>query len=63
MKQSTLCVFSLIGGMAIGSALALAFTPKTGKEMRGLVRDFLSDEYNKWCGHKEATPACDCEQK
>jgi gas vesicle protein len=49
--------------MVIGSAVALAFAPKSGKEMRGMVRDFLNDEYNKWCGGKEETPACDCEKK
>ncbi|MBR5105061.1 MAG: YtxH domain-containing protein [Alistipes sp.] len=63
MKQSTLCVLSLIGGAAIGATIALAFAPKTGKEMRGLVHDFLTDEYNKWVGHKDAATACDCDKK
>ena len=62
MKQSTLCVLSLIGGAAIGATIALAFAPKTGKEMRGMVRDFLHDEINKW-GLGDKVAPCHCEEK
>ena len=43
MKNTTLCIFSVLGGMVLGSAVALALAPKTGQEMRGFVRDFLND--------------------
>lgn len=62
MKNTTLCLASMLGGMVLGSALALAFTPKTGEEMRSFVRDFLSDEFAKW-HHACKEGACECEQK
>lgn len=34
--------------MVIGSALALAFTPKTGVELRKAVQDFVNDEISRW---------------
>jgi gas vesicle protein len=50
--------------MVLGSALAMAFTPKSGPEMRNLVGDFLNEEFEKWRkAYKEAMPACDCDQK
>jgi hypothetical protein len=64
MKQTTLCLLSMLGGAAIGSAVALAFAPKTGKEMRGMVRDFLNEEISKWGAEKgECSAACGCEEK
>lgn len=41
--------------MVLGSALALAFTPKTGAEMRKAVQDFVNDEIARWqsCHHGE----------
>ena len=62
MKQTTLCVLSLLGGVAIGSAVALAFAPKTGTEMRGMVRDFLNEEINKWASGDKVS-ACHCDEK
>ena len=42
----------------------MAFTPKTGEEMRGFVRDFLNDEVDKWReAYKGAVSACECEKK
>lgn len=64
MKNTTLSVLALLGGMVLGSAVALAFTPKTGEEMRGMVRDFLGDEMKKWhesC--RQAKAACESEAK
>lgn len=64
MKHTTICICSLLGGMVLGSALAMAFTPKSGPEMRNLVGDFLNEEFEKWRkAYKEAMPACDCDQK
>ncbi len=64
MKHTAICICSLLGGMVLGSALAMAFTPKSGPEMRNLVRDFLNDEVDKWrAAYKEVVPTCDCEQK
>lgn len=65
MKNTTLCIFSVLGGMVLGSAVALALAPKSGQEMRGFVRDFLNDEIDKWrAAYKEAMPAgCECEKR
>ena len=48
MKNSVLCIASVLSGMALGSALALAFAPKTGVEMRKAVQDFVSEEISRW---------------
>ena len=64
MKNTTLCIFLVLGGMVLGSAVALALAPKTGQEMRSFVRDFLNEEIDKWrSAYKDAMPACDCEKK
>lgn len=64
MKNTTLCIFSVLGGMVLGSAVTLALAPKSGQEMRSFVRDFLNDEIDKWrSAYKDAMPACDCEKK
>ena len=64
MKQTTMTILSMLGGMVIGSALALAFTPKTGAEMRSLVRDFIEEEVEKMRSacHNGAAE-CDCDKK
>ena len=64
MKNTTLCIFSVLGGMVLGSAVALALAPKTGQEMRSFVRDFLNEEIDKWReAYKGAVSACECEKK
>ena len=64
MKNTTLCFVSVLGGMVLGSAVALALAPKTGQEMRSFVRDFLNEEIDKWrSAYKEAMPACECDKK
>ncbi|MBR5807838.1 MAG: YtxH domain-containing protein [Alistipes sp.] len=64
MKNTTLSIVSLLGGMLIGSALTLALTPKTGEEMRHLVHDFIHDEIDKLhAACKDSIKPCDCEKK
>ena len=48
MKNSVLCIASVLGGMALGSALALAFAPKSGAETRKAVQDFVNEELSRW---------------
>ncbi len=40
-------LFSLLAGAAIGSGLALLFTPKNGREMRGQIKDLSDGAVNK----------------
>lgn len=64
MKNTTLSIVSLLGGMLIGSALTLALTPKTGEEVRNLMRDFLNEEIGKWhSACKDAITSCECDKK
>ena len=66
MKNSTVSILSLLGGMVIDSALALAFTPKTGAEMRSLVRNFVTDEIKKLrkgCHEGDAECECGCDKE
>ena len=64
MKNTTLCIFSVLGGMVIGSAVTLALAPKSGPEMRSFVRDFLNEEIDKWrAAYKDVVPSCNCDKK
>jgi gas vesicle protein len=64
MKQTTMTILSMLGGMVIGSALALAFTPKPGAEMRSLVRDLIEEEVEKMrSACHTGTAECDCDKK
>lgn len=40
MKQTGLCIFTLLGGALMGAAIAMLVTPKTGRQMR----DFISEQ-------------------
>ena len=52
MKNSGICICSLLGGIVIGSVVTLLVTPKTGKEMRDSIRDFGDSELDRvmWRG-------------
>ena len=47
MKNTGTCISSLIGGMLIGSVVALLFTPKTGREMRSQIKTAVKDRADK----------------
>lgn len=47
MKESGLCIISFIGGILVGSAVTMFVTPKSGKEMRGSIRDLVNGELEK----------------
>lgn len=47
MKHSGLCFASLLTGAFVGSAVALLYAPKTGREMRNSIRDFIEKEADK----------------
>jgi len=38
---------SIMAGMAVGSGLALLFAPKSGREMRGQMKDLTDDAASK----------------
>ncbi len=47
MKNKTICVVSLIGGMIVGSALTMLLTPQSGPELRGRIKDFIDEGVDK----------------
>ncbi|MBQ1201019.1 MAG: YtxH domain-containing protein [Alistipes sp.] len=47
MKQTGLCIVTLLGGALMGAAIAMLVTPKTGRQMRDHIRDFIGDELDK----------------
>ena len=47
MKQTGLCIVTLLGGALMGAAIAMLVTPKTGRQMRDSIRDFVNDELEK----------------
>lgn len=48
MKNTTMCIASLLGGMILGSALAMLFTPQSGAELRHQIKGFVEDEMGKF---------------
>ena len=53
MKHKTICVASLIGGMIVGSALALLFAPQSGNELRGKIKDMIDDGVDRMMAKAE----------
>ncbi len=47
MKHTGICIASLVGGMLIGSALAMFLTPQSGPELRHRVKDLFDDEIQR----------------
>ena len=47
MKNTGLIITSLLGGLIVGSALTMLFTPQSGLETRKQIKDFLNDEIDK----------------
>ena len=43
MKQTGLCIVTLLGGALMGAAIAMLVTPKTGRQMRDQIRDLIND--------------------
>lgn len=62
MKQTTICVASLLGGMIIGSALAMLLTPQSGPELRNHLRESFDREIDKVKGEIEKAH-CHCNEK
>lgn len=62
MKQTGLCIVSLLGGALMGAAVAMLVTPKTGRQMRDYLRDLIADEMESLrckchdTAHAEQTP-------
>ncbi|MDE7305587.1 MAG: YtxH domain-containing protein [Alistipes sp.] len=47
MKNTSIIITSLLGGLIVGSALTMLFTPQSGPETRKQIKDFINDEIDK----------------
>ena len=47
MKNTGIAIVSLVGGMIIGSALTMLFTPQSGPELRRKIKESLGDEIDR----------------
>ena len=47
MKNTGIAIVSLVGGMIIGSALTILFTPESGPKLRQKIKDSIDDEIDK----------------
>lgn len=69
MKNTGIVIASLVGGMILGSALTMLFTPQSGADLRRQIRDLLDDEVEKFrekVGQAEEMieeARCRCEEK
>ena len=43
MKNTGIAIVSLVGGLIIGSALTMLFTPQSGPELRRKIKESLGD--------------------
>lgn len=47
MKNTGIAIVSLVGGLIIGSALTMLFTPQSGPELRSKIKESLGDEIDR----------------
>ena len=47
MKNTGIAIVSLVGGLIIGSALPMPFTPQSGPELRRKIKESLGDEIDR----------------
>lgn len=47
MKNTGIAFVSLVGGLIIGSALTMLFTPQSGPELRRKIKESLGDEIDR----------------
>lgn len=47
MKNTGIVIVSLVGGLIIGSALTMLFTPQSGPELRRKIKDSIDDEIDR----------------
>lgn len=62
MKNTGITIVSLVGGMIVGAALAMLFTPQSGPETRKQIKDFIDDEVDKVKREMEKM-RCKCDEE
>ena len=56
MKNTGIAIVSLVGGMIIGSALTMLFTPQSGAELRKQIKDLIGDEVDNCLLYTSPSP-------
>lgn len=49
MKNTGICIVSLLGGVIVGSALTMLFAPQSGRDFRHSIKHFVDKEIDKAC--------------
>ena len=62
MKNTGIVIASLLGGMIVGSALTMLFTPQSGPELRGKIKDLIDDEIEKVRCKCDEKGHCECKE-
>lgn len=62
MKNAGITIVSLVGGMIIGSALTMLFTPQSGPELRRQLKDFIDEELERVRCKCDERGNCDCNE-
>lgn len=57
MKHTSSCILSALGGALAGAAIAMLFTPQSGKELRNKIRNMADDEMSKL---RKNFKSCNC---
>ena len=47
MKNTGLCIISMLGGAIVGSVLTMFLTPQSGPELRRKIKDLVNDELDR----------------
>ena len=47
MKNTGIAIVSLVGGLIIGSALTMLYTPQSGPELRRKIKESIDDEIER----------------
>ena len=47
MKNTGIAIVSLVGGLIIGSALTMLFTPQSGPELHRKIKESIDDEIER----------------
>lgn len=61
MKNTGIIIASLLGGMIVGSALTMLFTPQSGPELRGKLKNFIDEEVEKVRCKCDEKGRCECD--
>lgn len=63
MKNAGVILASLVGGLIVGSALTMLFTPQSGPDFRKKLKNYIDEEVNKVRCECDEKGNCECDTK